>query len=117
MRRQMTRKDVKHMRLWTAFSFSVLFTVVLSTSAAPQSTGTAAVLYDGARLILGDGSAPIDSGAFVVQNGRITAIGRRGSVTAAKGTERVDLAGKTVIPAMINVHVHIGYEAYTSWGH
>ena len=104
------------MRLWTAFSFSVLFTVVLSTPAVPQSTGTAAVLYDGARLILGDGSAPIDSGAFVVQNGRITAIGRQGSVAAAKGTKRVDLSGKTVMPAMINVHVHIGYEAYTSWG-
>ena len=29
---------------------------------------------------------------------------------------RVDLSGKTVIPAMINVHVHIGYEGYTSWG-
>ena len=28
----------------------------------------------------------------------------------------MNLAGKTVMPAMINVHVHIGYEKYTSWG-
>jgi imidazolonepropionase-like amidohydrolase len=28
----------------------------------------------------------------------------------------VDLAGKTIMPAMINAHVHIGYEGYTSWG-
>ena len=28
----------------------------------------------------------------------------------------MDLTGKTVMPAMINVHVHIGYEGYTSWG-
>jgi hypothetical protein len=27
----------------------------------------------------------------------------------------VDLAGKTVMPALINVHVHIGYEGYTTW--
>jgi imidazolonepropionase-like amidohydrolase len=28
----------------------------------------------------------------------------------------VNLAGKSVMPAMINAHVHIGYEKYTSWG-
>ena len=36
-----------------------------------------AVLYEGARLIIGDASAPIESGAFVVQNGHIAAIGRK----------------------------------------
>lgn len=75
-----------------------------------------AVLYEGARLIAGDGSAPIENGAFVVENGHFGAIGRRGGVSAPAGAARVDLAGKTVMPAMINVHVHIGYERYTSWG-
>jgi imidazolonepropionase-like amidohydrolase len=73
-----------------------------------------AVVYEGGRLIIGDGSAAIENGAFVVQNGHIVAIG--GTVTASKGTTHVNLAGKTVMPAMINVHVHIGYEKYTSWG-
>jgi imidazolonepropionase-like amidohydrolase len=78
-----------------------------------QARGPAApVVYESGRLIIGDGSA-IDDGSFVVQNGRITAIGR--SVSAPAGAARVDLAGKTVMPAMINVHVHIGYEGYTSW--
>jgi imidazolonepropionase-like amidohydrolase len=82
-----------------------------------QSRGVAAaVLYEGARLIIGDASAPIDRGAFVVLDGRITAIGRQGAVTAPAGATRVDLTGKTVMPAMINAHVHIGYEGYTSWG-
>src|SRR5438445_11582976 len=36
------------------------------------SSGT--VLYEGARLVIGDASAPVESGAFVVQNGRITAV-------------------------------------------
>ena len=53
---------------------------------------------------------------FVVQNGRITAIGRKGAVTAPANAVRVDLTGKTVMPTLINVHVHIGYEGYTSWG-
>jgi imidazolonepropionase-like amidohydrolase len=103
------------MRLSKVFNCWALLVLVVSASAASQSTRTAAVLYDGARLILGDGNPPIESGAFVVQNGRITAIGRKGSVTVPKGAERVDLTGKTVMPALVNVHVHIGYEGYTSW--
>jgi imidazolonepropionase-like amidohydrolase len=81
---------------------------------SPRPSG--AVLFEGARLIIGDVSTPIEDGSFVVQNGRITALGRRGTVTAPRGAARVDLTGKTVMPAMVNVHVHIGYEGYTSWG-
>ncbi len=77
------------------------------------STCFGQIVYEGARLITGDGSAPIENGAFVVRNGHITAVGKRGSVTAST---HVDLTGKTVIPAMINAHLHIGYEGYTSWG-
>jgi imidazolonepropionase-like amidohydrolase len=88
-----------------------------SSVTSSQSRGPAsAVLYTGGRLIIGDQSAPIESGAFVVQNGRITALGSTGAVTAPAGATRVDLTGKTIMPAMINVHVHIGYEGYTSWG-
>src|SRR5713101_6469472 len=91
---------------------AILASIVVYTQSR-GSSGT--VLYEGARLVIGDASAPIESGAFVVQNGRITAVGRRGAVTAPAGTTRVDLSGKTVMPAMNNVHIHIGYEGYTSW--
>src|SRR5207249_10804457 len=67
------------------------------------------------RLIVGDGTV-IDSGAFVVENGRIGAVGPRSAVTPPDSAARVDLTGKTVMPSMINAHVHIGYEGYTSWG-
>src|SRR5262245_48220610 len=92
--------------------------VVTGTIAAhSQSRGSAAaVVYDGARLIIGDGSTPVESGTFVVQNGRITAVGRKSTVTIPAGATHVDLTGKTVMPGMVNVHVHIGYEGYTSWG-
>jgi imidazolonepropionase-like amidohydrolase len=73
------------------------------------------VLYEGARLILGDGTTPIENGAFVVENGRIAAIGPA-PLRAPAGAARVGLSGKTVMPAMINVHVHIGFEGYTTWG-
>ena len=73
-------------------------------------------LYEGARLIVGDGSAPIENGAFLVQNGRISAIGPAPPLNVPAGDARVGLAGKTVMPAMINAHVHIGFESYTTWG-
>src|SRR5262245_1016835 len=98
------------------FATSLLFGVMSSVLATPQSTGGGTVLYEGPRLIFGDGRSPIENGAFVVQNGRVTTIGQRGSIKAPKDAERVDLTGKTVMPAMVNVHVHIGYEAYASWG-
>jgi len=90
---------------------------VLSAAMHSQSRDSSSpVLYEGARLIIGDASASIEVGAFVVQNGRITALGQKGTVTTPAGTTRVDLTGKTVMPGMINAHVHIGYEGYTTWG-
>ncbi len=78
-----------------------------------QAPAPAAVVYEGARLILGDTRAPIDNGAFVVQNGRFTAVGARGTVAVPARATRVDLTGKTVMPALVNAHVHFGYERFT----
>src|SRR6202046_3235937 len=89
---------------------------VLGCALAGVGYARSAVLYEGARLIIGDASAPIENGAFVVENGRITAVGVRGAVKAPAGAVRVDLTGKTVMPTFNNVHMHIGYEAFVSWG-
>jgi hypothetical protein len=84
---------------------------VASIAVYTQSRGSsAAAVYEGARLIIGDASAAIDNGAFVVQNGKITAIGRKGAITVPAGATRTDLTGKTVIPALVNIHAHLGWE-------
>lgn len=91
--------------------------VWLALAALPLAQGAGStVLFEGARLLLGDASPPIERGAILVQDGRIRAVGAAGTVTAPPGARRVDLSGRTVMPAMVNVHVHIGYEGYTSWG-
>ena len=92
---------------------AVLALPVAVLAQAPASTRT--VAYEGARLIVGDGSAPIENGVLVVSGGRITAVGARGSVAVPAGATHVNLAGRTVMPALVNAHVHIGYEGYTSW--
>ena len=81
---------------------------------SPSAGSDVAVLFDGARLIIGDGSV-IENGAFLVEGDRILEVGRTGEVAAPPGATSIDLAGKTVIPALIDIHMHIGYEGYMSW--
>lgn len=73
-------------------------------AAPPQSN---AVVFEGARLITGDGSAPIENGAFVVDAGRFVAVGAAGQVSVPAGAKRVNLSGKTVIPAIVDAHTHL----------
>jgi imidazolonepropionase-like amidohydrolase len=74
---------------------------------APRPIG--AVVFEGARVITGDGSAPIEDAAFIVENSRITAVGRRGDVAVPNGAAHIDLSGKTVMPAIVDAHGHPGF--------
>jgi imidazolonepropionase-like amidohydrolase len=73
-----------------------------------QGTGGGTTLFEGARLIMGDGSAPIENSAFLVQGDSIIWVGRRGERLPPAGAARVDLTGKTVMPGLIDGHNHIG---------
>ena len=46
------------------------------------ATASNAVLFEGAQLIVGDGSAPIPDSAFLVENGAFTRIGKKGELLA-----------------------------------
>jgi imidazolonepropionase-like amidohydrolase len=87
---------------------AALAVAMLALQLSALQTGNA-VLFEGARLITGDGSAPIPNSAFLVENDRITKVGRKGEVTAPAGVVRVDLSGKTVMPAIVDAHSHPGY--------
>lgn len=93
----------------------VLSAALAVASAPPASAQARAVAFVGARLIIGDQSTPIENGTLVMQGGRITAIGRAGSVAVPAGARRIASAGRTIMPALVNAHVHIGYEGYGSW--
>ena len=75
---------------------------------------SAPLVLEGARLILGDGRA-IESGTVIVDNGRIAGIGRAADVRVPRGATRVDVTGKTVMPALIDAHMHMGFENMSSW--
>ena len=89
----------------------LLFTAACSTaSPSPQPAASGTVtLFEGARLITGLGEAPIENSAFIVENGRFSRVGTNGELQTPAGAVRIDLAGKTVIPALVDAHSHIGY--------
>jgi imidazolonepropionase-like amidohydrolase len=79
-----------------------------STTGAGQSPrASGATVFEGARLIAADSRAPIEDSAFVVENNRFTEVGRRGQVKVPAGAARVDLTGKTVMPAIVDAHTHL----------
>ena len=64
--------------------------------------------FEGARLIIGDKSATIENSAFLVEGDSFTWVGKKGERQPPANATRVDLTGKTVIPALIDGHNHIG---------
>ena len=85
-------------------AFAALVLGVMVSTQAPQASGVA--VYEGARLIVGDGKT-IENSAFIVENGRISQVGQRGALKIPAGASRVDLTGKTVMPAIVDAHTHM----------
>lgn len=63
--------------------------------------------FVGARLIPIDG-AEIERGVLVVRDGRIEAVGAEGAVAIPVDAERVDVAGRTLMPGLVCTHSHVG---------
>ena len=100
-------------RLESSISVAVIAAISMAVALTAACTGgsdTDVVAFEGARVIIGDGSAPIEDAVFVVEGGILTAVGPRAAVTIPRGATRVDLAGKTVMPAIVNAHVHLALE-------
>ena len=81
----------------------------LAAGLAAQNVGSGAVLFEGARLITGERAAPITDSAVLVQGTRIAAAGPRGTIKAPAGATVIDVRGKTIMPAIVDAHSHLGY--------
>ncbi|MGE0160684.1 MAG: amidohydrolase family protein [Gemmatimonadales bacterium] len=87
-------------------------TAVLAGCAGSEADGGAGgvTAFEGATLLVGDGTPPIEDGVLLVTDGRITAVGTAATLEVPRGAARVDLTGKTVMPAIVNAHVHLASE-------
>jgi imidazolonepropionase-like amidohydrolase len=87
----------------------LLFLLFFSSKLLSQS-----VVFDDARLIIGDGSV-FENASIHIQDGRIVALGPRDRIVADKVT-RILMSGKTIMPAMIDAHAHLGFQDGLGWG-
>jgi imidazolonepropionase-like amidohydrolase len=88
---------------------SLVLVVVAAASATAlgQTPATGVTVFEGARVIVGDAHAPIENASFVVNGSRFVQVGKASDVRVPAGAARVSLAGKTVMPAIIDTHTHL----------
>ena len=81
---------------------------LLLLSAAMFATPCAAqsVAITNAKLVIGDGSAPIEGGTVVVRDGRVVAAGK--SVVVPAGVPAVDAGGRWVTPGIVAGFTRMG---------
>jgi len=72
-------------------------------------TADAALAIVGGRLIDGLGGDPVENATVVIEGGRIRTVGK--DTRVPRGAEVIDAAGRTVLPGIIDCHVHSTYRA------
>ena len=80
---------------------------------AQQSESLNEVVIKNVRIIIGDGSF-IESGSLQFEDGVITQVS--GDQIEPPGALIIDAGGKTVMPALIDGHSHLGYQGRKDWG-
>lgn len=74
-------------------------------------TEQASIAIVGGAIIDGSGRDPVANGVVVIERGRIAAVGPARSVALPRDARRVDADGMTVLPGIIDCHVHGTYRA------
>ena len=57
----------------------------------------------------------IENGSLFIENGIITQVSNQ-TIAPQEGAIVIDASGKTIIPALIDGHSHLGYQGRSSWG-
>ncbi|WP_026956325.1 amidohydrolase family protein [Algoriphagus vanfongensis] len=76
-----------------------------------KDTPQGSVLLKNARIITMNGTEVIENGDVLIENNRIKAVGKTGSLDAGKA-EVIDVTGKTITPGFIDTHAHM----WPTWG-
>ena len=74
----------------------------------PMAAAAQVIVLRGATLIDGTGGPPQKEVAIIMEGGRIRDVGPAGKITTPRGASVLDLAGKFIVPGIINAHGHVG---------
>jgi imidazolonepropionase-like amidohydrolase len=86
---------------------AVLLACALSAFAI-QAIAQTVTAFEGMRLLVGDGRV-IENATLVIDGAKITSVGAAGDVRLPAGATRVNLGGKTVMPMIIDTHIHLSH--------
>ncbi len=80
------------------------------------------VALKGARLITMKGDQVIEDGTIIIENNKITAIGKGAEIAIPADARILDVSGKTIMPGIVDVHAHLhtspdGITPQTDWGY
>jgi len=75
----------------------------------PRAKPDGTVAFTGARIITMNGDEVIDNGTIVVRENRIVRVGPATDIAIPTDARQFDVAGKTIMPGLIDVHAHLGY--------
>jgi imidazolonepropionase-like amidohydrolase len=84
-----------------------LLAALACTAIVSAQAPSATIALVGARVIDGTGAAPIANATLLITNGRIDRIGPAASLNVPAGAKRIDVAGKFIIPGLMNSHGHL----------
>ncbi|WP_010219148.1 Xaa-Pro dipeptidase [Sphingomonas sp. PAMC 26621] len=88
------------------FNLCLSVAVVLAAAAGAAPASAKTVVVTAAHMIDVLGGKRVDDAQIVIVDGRITTVGKRGDAIPA-GAERIDLGNRTVLPGLIDMHVHL----------
>ena len=81
--------------------------VVAAFCAAGSAQAAQVEAVSAARLLDVASGKYVDNPMVIVTDGRITAVGKKGEVAVPAGARLIDLPGATLLPGLIDMHVHI----------
>jgi imidazolonepropionase-like amidohydrolase len=92
---------------------------LLLLCAACTPAGKGVIALEGGTLIDGAGGPPLRASVILIKDGHIQAVGRDDEISVPRGAERLSVAGKTIIPGLIDAHARVERWAaarYLAWG-
>lgn len=95
---------------------SLLFLTIVSCK-SQETTNQNYLAFTGATIIDGSGGEPIQDGVLLIQDGRIIAVGSKAEVKIPEKATIKDVAGKFIMPGIINGHGHVGDVKGIDGGH
>jgi len=85
----------------------MLLIAFASIGGAQHKKKPASLAFTNVRLIDGTGTAPRSEAVIVITGGRFAAVGEKEKVAIPADAEVIDAGGKTVIPGLIDAHIHM----------